>query len=655
VRNAICLLSTISYFSNVTPTAGKTILKRFKEINYDRFLKAGFNNNRKLVFTHAHVFMSNILDYSCHQIYWSELDKNYIMPSHDKLSELFLLENTTHSFNVVILTAKKMIETIEFVSSNNVSDLTDVLKQNSRIFNSSELEPGFYSLFLEIDRRDIDDIAIPFEWTIQSLKHFTEYVSSIFPYDMHRLCFRRRLYSIKDLIGAEKLTNLRIESMFLIHSRRFLKKSSFHKYCTTQQLVKLGALLAALDEIENEKDGDLSSARLLIKNCLPEEDILELGENEWGRRIRSYLENNAYLKDQHPYFIKQQFLEIIGRSKTFCSSVYSATFKSTQKDIEVSLVLSIAGIYIYKKWDYSTPISVIFIHEILSYSSPSTNLKELNLQVSDRAKNSILRISLCLERRREFVEDVFSYVLISLRQDKKLFYAYIYTAENEQVKDNEINKDIIYNLKKCRHVINQLYETGVKSEDLPFNKSFFDGVLECYPPSENEKESKKYSDSEFSVGGDDETIDASNMFMNSKQVFQEATKKLEQSLTYAKQTLSTLRDDLTSDQNMGYKGNATSGFSYRNSRSSILYGQNTVGKGRSNTNIIDKTALIKVSEPIGEEDTERDRSKSSDEMSLSPENESRLQQSNAIEENAGSMGFDAILLAAQAKFPMKRK
>lgn len=212
-------------------------------------------------------------------------------------------------------------------------------------------------------------------------------------------------------------------------------KNCFQKYVKLDKIVEISYVLGLIEDLENNVKGvHLRSGSIYLQKTIPEKSLFLLSESEWLRRREIFMEKNAHLKNHTLFSLKKKFLNYLIDSPCFCASIYKYGL-AEEKDSEVkrdgTLSINIYGIYFFEGDNFELPTFHYRLEEI-RYLEVLEDYVTLEFLVEANEKQLHFTTKLISINKEDIAYDIISYMLIAMREPKKLYYAYNYLGKHLQ-------------------------------------------------------------------------------------------------------------------------------------------------------------------------------------------------------------------------------
>lgn len=476
--NAVNLIAFISYFLKLEKKLSDYILKKFYHLNFKYIKNLQLGENKIKVIRQAHSFMSNILD---------KLDSNkfstregFEMPEDHKIVKLFEGYSLYLEFDILIIAKTLRTDKIRCKETQLVYQFIKEIQETDYLFEGVDLTPQGYWLFIECNEALVQDIPLNFDWTMKRVKHLLIWMKSYGKSQKYKLVFKKRIWSIRYRISLERFSSAKIDGIFYEVKRMYLVKNAFKDFCKLDKLVKLAGILSLIEDISNNnKRRFIKSGKMLVQKTVPEASYSILGETEWIRRIKKYIEKNSFLKNHSLISLKKEFLSYFLESPNYCSSFYMYGIVETNMKIRRigHMSINLYGVNFFENSSFDYPK----YHFALEHIDTILMLEDsLLLKFNDIKEEKILKIKIKSIVKEDIAHDMVSYMLLSLREPKKLFYAYNFISKyltygkkkNKFLKDSALKPMI----NRCLEEIARLRNVDVDLKSLPYSRKYQMGI-----------------------------------------------------------------------------------------------------------------------------------------------------------------------------------
>lgn len=472
--NAVNLITFMSFFLKMKKDLSHYVLHKFYILNFTPLKNMNENPYKSHLIRQCHLFMANVLDKL-------ETDKFYItegfeVPEDHKIEEIFKGYPVYLEFDVLIIAKTIKIDKIRCKETQYVYQFIKEIQETEYLFEGLDLSPQGYWLFIECDEENVQDIPLNFDWTMRKVQHLIKWMKSFGKAERFKLVFKKRIWTIRYRLSLERFSSAKISGIFYEVKRMFLVKNVFKEYCKLDKLIKIAGILSLIEEIENNnKKQFIKSSKILVQKTIPESSQNILGEMEWIRRINNYLEKNKFLGNHSLISLKKQFLIFFLESPNYCSSFYSYQVEETNMNLgkEGFLSINIYGLSIFDKKSFEIPtyyFALEHIDTVLFYEDT------LVLKFNEIDEDKIYKLKLKSVVKEDIAYDIISYMEISLKEPKKLFYAYNYISKffpygkykNQLSRDSAVKPMV----NKCKEEITRLRNIDIDIMDLAFSRKY---------------------------------------------------------------------------------------------------------------------------------------------------------------------------------------
>ena len=449
VINGVNLIAFMSYYFKMTPDLAKYILKKFYNLNYSHLSQIdAFRNNLKVT-RQCSLFMSNLMDKLETEKF---LDgKGFEMPSEEKIVELFEGPPVNITLEVMVIAKKAIQSRFECLESKPVHEFIKEMQQADHLFEGLEVSSSSFWLFVHCDQLGFQDLPLEFCWTMRRVRHLLEWLKSFSKTDKFYLVYKPRIWTIRYRLSFDRFSKSKIDGMFYQIKRDHLIKNVYKNFCKLDKLVKISGVLSFINDIENNRNSQfVKSGILMVTSSVPESSQTMLEESEWIRRVEEYRNKESQLKKLSLFSLKKKFLSFFLDSPCFCSSIYSYEVKNSPKSLlncPGELSINIYGVNFFENDDFEKPKLSIPLEKIFNLKFLGDYLL-LEYTVGETQKKIPMKIYSVV--KEDIAYDIISYMLISMREDKRLFYAY-----------NFISKYFLPGLHNHKHLRNSAIEPTI--------------------------------------------------------------------------------------------------------------------------------------------------------------------------------------------------
>lgn len=447
---AIGLFAVISHLLRPSPDIATFALDNLN----DRILtnkkveeKLGYNSAHQL-----EIITTNISDYI-------EYTTFIVTPNYFPLDNsilIFMLKDRYHEIylDLTIRGAKKIKKKqMSITGSIDVDSFVTELKSTGHLFAESNLNKHTFWLFLEINEYGVEDIPLNYEMKMNSVYHLYQSCCSNFGQNNVRMVFKERIFSIRDRYNIRSNLTSIINCRFVEEKRKYIVKDYYCNYFTTTKLIEIGCLLHLIrvanlvnklrEKEKNEPNAITNKEQIIIDSCrltgildkelvvynlskiVPSGSLHFFSEEEWISKFDSFYSNNIAMRRLKYSTLITKFLNFLINCPVFGSSVYHYEVQGEKVagiGDEGYMVINVFGVYFYPDRSFKEPTIYSRLEDFQRVEDwLETAILEILIE-----KNNTSVIMLNSSLKTEFVLDIITYMLIALRESKKLFCAYRY-------------------------------------------------------------------------------------------------------------------------------------------------------------------------------------------------------------------------------------
>lgn len=272
----------------------------------------------------------------------------------------------------------------------------------------------------------------------------------------------------------DKLNLADTVGLFTNAARCFTKKSHFNKHLSEERIVELLASIYYM-KFKNEEHANnpkVNDARgFEVMNLLPKECAARFESIEWNKKVTAYLLKNFLGKKQNETIYKKKILGYLKDSRTFASNVYDYTMKRSKIDnLSRDGVVSVnsLGIHFFNRHEYRTSELTVALHDILEYEPRGRRVK---LKIMQSREPFAFFVNLASSR--QFCEDIATYQILAMRENRNIYYAYSYLAKvfprggltNDY---SALEQTHLQKILRCNEVLHNFGDSLLEYNNLPF-------------------------------------------------------------------------------------------------------------------------------------------------------------------------------------------
>lgn len=428
---------------------------------------------------HARFFVSNLLDIYDYSI--RPPTKYQFIPKEKTIS---IFKDITNSVSLDIEIEGETIgmKVLQVSQQLTVAELyTQVLSKFQGSFKdfNSLTDAFWFCIHIRDEREDVQVLQYS---SVVSVRHLLNWYKSLYGNENVSLVVRRRVYCGRSIYDIEKLGPAETAVNFTTLTRIFLNKGWFTKSLKEEKLVEIFATIYFLrfkneDHANSQKTSELR--QLEIQKLLTPDLLRVMDTTEWTKKVSLQLNKAILSKRPSELSLKKKVLTDLRDCLFCCSAVYDYNLHRA-KDSDLNAVgkitVNVHGVYFYNKGNYRQPSMGVFLGNVCEFEYRGSKVKFKYMHELE-----VKTVFLEMSSSKQFCEDIASFMMLGLRENRHYFYSYAFLAKflpPTLTPKERISVEQLHNTKiaKCLDYLNSIGDMGLNFSELPFTSQFYTKV-----------------------------------------------------------------------------------------------------------------------------------------------------------------------------------